>query len=204
MCMKSNRAFEEMIIHARKRLEEKSPAEIAEKSGSEYDPKNGRLKIKSLAEQISLVLPEYSFVQEVEEWHQLVILHYLDLADHTPVSEEQITFGELKDGLIRGTKFDHDMERALAIFLKGKSEEQLCQIIKACGGEIIDSKADICAKFDFLPYYPLWLKIWLADDEFEASGKLLLSKSADHYLAVEDAVTVGGILMEKLRAVSDV
>lgn len=204
MCTKGNRAFEEMALSARKRLEEKSPAEIAEKSGSEYDPKNGRLKTKSLAEQVSLVLPEYSFVQEVEEWHQLVILHYLDLADHTPVSEEQITFGELKDGLSRGTKFDHDMESELAVFLKGKSEEQLYQIIKACGGEIIDSKADICAKFDFLPYYPLWLKIWLADDEFEASGKLLLSKSADHYLAVEDAVTVGGILMEKLRAVSDV
>ena len=204
MCTKGNRSFEEMALSARKRLEEKSPAEIAEKSGSEYDPKNGRLKTKSLAEQVSLVLPEYSFVQEVEEWHQLVILHYLDLADHTPVSEEQITFGELKDGLIRGTKFDHDMESELAVFLKGKSEEQLYQIIKACGGEIIDSKADICAKFDFLPYYPLWLKIWLADDEFEASGKLLLSKSADHYLAVEDAVTVGGILMEKLRAVSDV
>ena len=204
MCTKGNRAFEEMALSARKRLEEKSPAEIAEKSGSEYDPKNGRLKTKSLAEQVSLVLPEYSFVQEVEEWHQLVILHYLDLADHTPVSEEQITFGELKDGLIRGTKFDHDMESELAVFLKGKSEEQLYQIIKACGGEIMDSKADICAKFDFLPYYPLWLKIWLADDEFEASGKLLLSKSADHYLAVEDAVTVGGILMEKLRAVSDV
>ena len=52
--------------------------------------------------------------------------------------------------------------------------------------------------FDFLPYYPLWLKIWLADDEFEASGKMLLSKSADHYLTVEDAVTVGGILLEHL------
>ena len=63
----------------------------------------------------------------------------------------------------------------------------------------IFSKADICAKFDFLPYYPLWLKIWLADDEFEASGKMLLSKSADHYLTVEDAVTVGGILMKHLR-----
>ena len=199
MCMKSNRAFEEMVLSARKRLEEKSPAEIAEKSGSEYDSENGRLKIKSLAEQVSIVLPEYSFVQNIKEWHQLVILHYLDLADHTPVSEEQITFGELKDGLIRGTKFDHDMEKELAVFLKGKSEEQLYQIIKACGGKIIDSKADICAKFDFLPYYPLWLKIWLADDEFEASGKMLLSKSANHYLTVEDAVTVGGILMEHLR-----
>lgn len=44
----------------------------------------------------------------------------------------------------------------------------------------------------------------LADDEFEASGKMLLiSKSADHYLTVEDAVIFGGIMMEKLELVSE-
>lgn len=43
----------------------------------------------------------------------------------------------------------------------------------------------------------------LADDEFEASGKILLSKSADHYLTVEDAVIFGGIMMEKLELVSE-
>lgn len=39
-------------------------------------------------------------------------------------------------------------------------------------------RADLCAVFPFLPWYSLWLKIWFADEEFEASGKLLVSKSA--------------------------
>lgn len=44
------------------------------------------------------------------------------------------------------------------------------------------------------------VKIWFADEEFEASGKLYLSRSADHYLTMEDAVTVGEILLSKLKA----
>ena len=44
------------------------------------------------------------------------------------------------------------------------------------------------------------LKVWLADEEFEASGKFYISKSADCYLTMEDAVTVGEILLSKLNA----
>jgi len=196
-----HQAFEEMLASARKRLEHRKPEEIARRSGSTYDPEEETICLTSLGQPIAVRLPSYEFEQPVKEWHQLVILHYLDLADQTLVSEEQITFGNLKDGLIRGTKFDHTMDRELAVFLKNKSEEQIVGIIKACGGRIVPSNADICAQFDFLPFYPLWLKIWLADEEFDASGKVLLSKSADHYLTIEDAVTVGDVFLERMKSV---
>ena len=51
----------------------------------------------------------------------------------------------------------------------------------------------------FLPRIPLVLKVWFADEEFEASGKLLLTTSADHYLAIEDAVTVGEIILRQIK-----
>ncbi len=44
-------------------------------------------------------------------------------------------------------------------------------------------------------------EIVVADEEFPASGKLLLDASADHYLMIEDAVTAGQILIEKLVGV---
>ena len=50
-----------------------------------------------------------------------------------------------------------------------------------------------------MPNYPVWLKIWLADEEFEATGKLYVGENADHYLTIEDAVTVGEIIMSKLK-----
>jgi len=43
---------------------------------------------------------------------------------------------------------------------------------------------------------------WLADeeDELELSARLLIDGAADHYLTVEDAVTVGSIVLEALKA----
>ena len=102
-------------------------------------------------------------------------------------------------GLIRGTKFDHDMEKEFQRFLNGKTPDCIRKICKALGAEFADSNADLCAVFHFLPNYPVWLKIWFADEEFEASGKLYLSRSADHYLSMEDAVTVGEVLLSKLK-----
>ena len=45
---------------------------------------------------------------------------------------------------------------------------------------------------------PIWLRLWFGDEEFPASGRLFLDESAAHYLTVEDAVTVGGLLLERL------
>ena len=42
------------------------------------------------------------------------------------------------------------------------------------------------------------LKVWFADEEFPASGRLLLDESAPHYLTIEDAVTVGSLILDQL------
>ena len=66
------------------------------------------------------------------------------------------------------------------------------------GAELLPSNADFCARFDFAPRYPVWLKVWFADEEFPASGRLLLDESAPHYLTIEDAVTVGSLILDQL------
>ena len=201
--MQNNRAFQQMLLPAKERVCLHSPEEIAEKSGVVFQKDRSCFELQSLNQTIQITFPDCTFQPQVQEWHQLVILHYLDLADGAAVSSEMIPFGALKDGLIRGTRFDRDMENALQRFLAGKTKEQLCKICRGLGAELIEERADLCAVFPFLPHYPLWLKIWLADEEFDASGKLLVSKSADHYLAIEDAVTVGEILLERLKGTLD-
>ena len=68
----------------------------------------------------------------------------------------------------------------------------------ALGAELLPSNADLCARFPFLPRYPLWLRLWFGDEEFPASGRLFLDESAAHYLTVEYAVTEGGLLLARL------
>ena len=48
----------------------------------------------------------------------------------------------------------------------------------------IASNADIAFLIPFLPRFPVTLKVWFADEEFPASGRLLLDASADHYFAM--------------------
>lgn len=196
---RDNRAFSEMLMSAIERVGHLQPEAIALKSGAVFHKKKAVIVLKSLNQEVRIKFPEYCFYPQIEDWHQLVILHYLDLADGSAVSSQIIPFGELKNGMIRGTKFDRDMEKELQRFLRGKTPECVRQICESLGADFIDSNSDLCAVFPFLPNYPVWLKIWLADEEFEASGKFYLSRSADHYLTIEDAVTVGDILLSKLK-----
>ena len=199
--LKNYQAFQQMLQPAKERICLHVPEEIAQKSGAVFHKDRSFFELQSLNQRIKITYPDCIFQPHIDEWHKLVILHYLALADGTAVSSQMIPFGSLKDGLIRGTKFDRDTESMLQKLLAGKTQEQICEICKCLGAEFVKDRADLCAIFPFLPRYPIWLKVWFADDEFEASGKFLLSKSADHYLTIEDAVTVGELLLSKLKGI---
>ena len=192
---KTNRAFNEMYISALKRLENKSPLEIAKKAGVVFCEETSTFKIKSLNKTIQLSYPSYESKEKLEEWYTLILLHYLDLADGTPLSSQMIHFGELKDGLIRGVRFDKTVELELGCFLNNKEPEQVINICRSLGAEIIPSKFDLSVKFYLFPNYPVTLNIWFKDEEFEALGQLLVDKNADHYLTIEDAVMAGELML---------
>ncbi|MFQ9395487.1 MAG: DUF3786 domain-containing protein [Lachnospiraceae bacterium] len=50
----------------------------------------------------------------------MTLLHYLDMADGTRRLTKLITFGNLKDGLIRGSKFDRTAEQKLEKLFAGQ------------------------------------------------------------------------------------
>ena len=194
--------FLEMRKAALKRLSHRNPREIAQLSGGMYCPDRNEMKITSLGKTYRLSLPEYSCTPELAPWHYLVLLHYIDLADGTPISSQLCTFGALKSGLIRGTEFDRASARMLSQLLDGISPHQIREICAAMGGEEISSNADFAAVLPFFPRLPLTLQVWFADEEFPVSGKLLLPQSADHYITIEDAVTVGEVLLDQIKALS--
>ncbi len=196
---KENRAFNEMYIAAKKRLEGKSPVEIAKNAGVEFDEEKSVFKVKSLDEVIELSYPSYDISTEKNDWQILTILHYLDLADNTPVLSQPIHFGELKDGIIRGVRFDKTAELELERFLKNKQEDKIINVFKSLDGKIIDSKADLSVVFYLYPYYPVTLNIWFEDEEFPAEGKMFVDKTADHYLTIEDAVGVGELMLKVIN-----
>ena len=125
-------------------------------------------------------------------WHTLTLLHYLDLADGTPLCGRMIPFSQYKDGLVRGGGLDRNAELIVRRDLSVLPPEELERRCEALGANFEASNADLCARFDFAPRYPVWLKVWFGDEEFPASGHLFVDASAPRYLTIEDAVTVGG------------
>ena len=196
---RKNRAFQEMLTAAKGWLSGRDPEELAKLAGAKWKPEEKILSLQSLNQRLEVSAEDWSVRPQPEEWHHLILLHYLSIADGTQLSDEMISFGNLKDGLIRGTKFDRTADLALARFLKDREPEQIKAVCRSLGAGFQDSNADLCAVFPFLPRYPVVVKIWFADEEFPASGKMLVSASADHYLTVEDAVTAGEVMLGKLE-----
>ena len=189
-------AFEGMMNTARGWLAGKEPRAIAEKADVEFD--GCAFALRSLGEDIRVSFPEYEISPRLDPWREMVLLHYLNLADGAPLSERLIAFSELRDGMVRGGDFDRHCEAVIRQHLGGMEPDALAEKCVALGAKLIDSNADLCAEFTYLPRYPLTLKIWFADEELPASGRLLLNAAADHYLTIEDAVTAGQLLMYKL------
>lgn len=194
----SNRAYTEMLKPAVEWLSRHSPDDIEMKAGVTFDKKASCFTFESLGQTVRINYPDYDSESTLSSWHHLLVLHYLNIADGTPLSPDLISFGTLPDGMIRGGGFDRDSEKMIGGFFGDKPRENIEKACAALGATFADSNADLCAVIPFLPRCPLTFKLWLADDEFPASGRLLLNASAQHYLTVEDAVTAGGLVLDAL------
>ncbi|NCB91369.1 MAG: DUF3786 domain-containing protein [Clostridia bacterium] len=195
MIERTNRAFIEMLKPAIERLEKHKPEDIAWKANVKYDQEHAELLTKSLGQELHISCTTWQISPQVDEWQHLSILHYLDLADNTPVTGEICTMGETKDGLVRGGGFDRTCEFKIQQEIGNYDPAKLQKVCEDMGADIVQSNADLCAVFYFMPNYPVTLKIWFADDELPGSGRMFLDRSADHYLTIEDAVTVGDFIL---------
>jgi hypothetical protein len=193
----TNQTFEQMNHVALEWLADRNPDEIAQNAGVHFDAENQAFSFSSLGTDIVLTYPDYRITPQVGGWHYLLILHYLHLADGTPLTEKEISFSQMKAGMVRGSGIDRKCEMAIRS-MKDLNETKLAEICKDIGGEKICSNADVAYRIPFLPRFPVILKVWLPDEEFPASGRLLLDSSADHYFTIEDAVTVAEILIERI------
>lgn len=195
--MIKDQMFSQMNQAALARLAGREPRELARNACIRYEAEAQAFHIPTMGMEVTLSYPDYRFMPELPGWHSLVILHYLDLADGFPLTGKEIPFGQMKSGMIRGGGIDRRCELTIQN-LKNLSEDTLMKSCENIGGEPISSNADAAYRIPFLPKFPVTLKIWLPDEEFPASGRLLLDSSADHYLTIEDAVTVAEIILERI------
>lgn len=197
MALGPNQTFRQMNRVALGWLKNRDPVEIARNAGVAYDSEKQIFHVSSMGMDLTVSYPDYEITPQVSGWHKLLILHYLHLADGQPLIGKEISFSQMTAGMVRGGGIDRKVETAISR-MENLDEQTVTRICTELGAERIPSNADIAFRILFLPRFPVTLKIWLPDDEFSASGRLLLDASADHYMTIEDAVTMAEILIEKI------
>lgn len=126
---KENRAFLEMLKPAKERLRGRPVGDIAANTQIEFRREQQEFHLSGLGHEITISYPSYDVEPSWNEWYVLMLLHYMDMADGTPLSSELITFGELKEGMVRGGGFDRKCENVIRTAI-GKKEPE--KVRKAC------------------------------------------------------------------------
>lgn len=194
-----NITFNQMEKAALERLQGIDPESIAQRTDIPFDKETQEFHLTSLGMDVMIHYPDYSIEPYLPDWHHLILLHYLEMADGTSLENEPISFRELPDGFVRGEQFDRLCEKIIASSIGNFDLEKLKSACSEMGATFKESRADLCAEFSFVPRYPLTLNLWLTEEELPGSGKIFLDRSAGHQLSTEDAVTIGELLLEMIQ-----
>ena len=141
-----NRQFEAMLAVAQERLAQHAPEDIAGKTGAQYA--DGSFLLKTLGQTVTVRLSDCTIQPPLSKWHELTLLHYLDLADGAPLTGRTITFSQYKDGLVRGGGLDRNAELIVRRDLGILPPEELERRCRSLGTELFFLKCDLnCCLF---------------------------------------------------------
>lgn len=205
--MEQGSAYERMMATAREWLAGKAPESIAANSGAGFDVARSVFTICSFGKEVEIRYPEYTFSPEVDEWHQMSLLHYLNLADGTLPSGEWISLSMMASGMIRGGGFDKMFENLVRTKLGNLSADIVGAACERLGMQVVSGNADLCVRYDFAPLFPITMKLWFADpeDDLPGSGRLFVDRNADHFLTIEDTVTLCEyLIVDRLKRELDI
>ena len=197
--MENNRQFELMRSAARQKLEGADPVQLSVLTGLCWD--GTIFDAETLGIPIRISWPECQISPALEMWHDLTILQYLANTKGTTLMGKFLALSEFRSGgLAKGTSFDRDNDRIISRI--GLHDPQtIWEAAAKLGGTELHEKSDLSFLFSFLPHIPIKLNLWLPDEEFPASGKVLFDASAENDLQIEAAGTAAAICLSLLERV---
>jgi hypothetical protein len=181
-------------------LRSSNPRAIAAKSGADY--REGYFLLPFFHRRFRVLFPQAQVHEEgtPEEpplWLQVTLLHYLLMADGTPMADRWIAFRELPGGYALLSNFEMNTIAPLGAAL-GRTPEQFRAASLALGGTPM-GLGDLSFRFLALPRLALGCILWLGDEEAPPAINLVYDAAAPHYLPTEDLAALAEYLSQALR-----
>ena len=175
------------------------PALVAERSGAELARGEGgdefRLRLLNRDYRVpisEMLVYDAATASPAGVSATLVILHYLEKADGSPIRREWIPFRDLPGGNVYQQAFRQQcLDPLTAAF--GRGAEAFRSSGQGLGG-VPGPMGDASFIFRALPRLPMACVLWLADEEQGAEANLLYDAVAPRYLPTEDLAALGRML----------
>jgi hypothetical protein len=176
---------------------------LCQKSGAccETSGANRIISLEYLNYTYNIILPEVSITiadssETVPVRDRILILHYLLTAKGTPLTNTQITFKELSEGIVYfRTFYQRTIKHIVTAF--SQNPAKLIEAGEKLGGGKADF-GDAAVTINALPRVPITFVVWRGDEEFGAEGNVLYDSTITDYLPVEDIIVLSEVVTWKL------
>ena len=212
--MPTTEDFERALAIARDEYQGSDPKQQAEKAGALWHPpvspedEQGYAEVPFLKTTYQIRSPkgDVSYKEgqinkkgqekEPDLWEKIILLHYINTATGTPLSQKPISFKEIPEGMLYLPNFE---KRAVAPLLGrfGKTPEAVWEPARSLGGRKSET-GDFSVTIPVFPRVPVTLAFWRQDEEFAARLTFLFDETVVQYLPTEDIILAAQMLAFRL------
>jgi hypothetical protein len=172
-----------------------------QKSGARYVVSSKTITVEYLNSTYIITLPDVVISiagsnEALPIRDRILILHYILTAKGTPLSNQQITFKELPEGIVYFRTF---YQRTINHIVTNFSQNpvKLIEVGEKLGGRKANF-GDAAVTVNALPSVSVTFVIWRGDEEFGAEGNILFDSTITDYLPVEDIIVLAETITWKL------
>ncbi len=192
------------IEELRADLRQRSPLDIARRSGAVYTPldeERGEFSLPVWDQPLAVTFPDFTILnaatgQEMNPAIQALVLYYFQAANGTPLTGRYIAYSELPDGRFYSQAYQGYTGHELAKRF-GNDPNALHQAAGELGG-IPHVLGDISYLFQLLPHVTLLLVYWQGDEDFPTNCQILFDAAAASQLPTDACAIAGSMLTRKL------
>lgn len=178
-----------------------SPYAVASRSGADCD--GSRFRIPFFNRVFLVYYPEVRVAEEnsstpVQQWLEIILLHYLLQANGVAVADEWIAYRQLPGASVFERRFiQMTVEPMVRTF--GDDVEAFKKAGIALGGIPITRTGDAAFKFMALPKVPMACIFYMGEEGIPSSVNILFDAAAHNYLPTEDLSLLGVYLVGAMK-----
>lgn len=174
---------------------QKNPEIQARKSGSRWITPEGsqscpKAELVFLGKRYEILITGEIYYGETHKepalWERILLLHYFNRADGSPLSGQHISFSEIPEGRIYAPNFERRVILPL-LARYGTCPDEISNPAESLQGSCI-KLGDLAVQIPLFPKVPVILVFWKPDNEFGPRLTVLFDSSVPAYLPTEDVV----------------